>query len=134
MIGPLVARFLQMLLYALRKRVLEIGTFTGYSAISMAAALPPDGRVITCEVDEQHAATALRHINASPYADRISIQLRPALDTIARIDGLFDFVFIHADKADYLNYLEAVLPKLANRFDSSGQHPVEWERPQRIAV
>jgi caffeoyl-CoA O-methyltransferase len=113
MIGPLGARFLQMLLYALRpQNVLEIGTFTGYSAISMAAALPPGGHIVTCEIDPRHAAIARRHIDASPYADRITIELGPALQTIARLEGPFDFVFLDADKVSYLHYLEAVLPKL----------------------
>jgi caffeoyl-CoA O-methyltransferase len=114
MVGSLEGRFLQMLAHALRPQlVLEIGTFTGYSALSIAAALAPEGRIITCEVNERHAEVARRHIASSPYADRISVEVGPALETIARTDGPFDFVFIDADKVNYLNYLEAVIPKLS---------------------
>jgi caffeoyl-CoA O-methyltransferase len=114
MVGPVEARFLQMLVFALRPRlVLEIGTFTGYSALSMAAVLPAGGRIVTCEASERHAAVARRHVAASPHADRITIELGPALDTIARLDGPFDFVFIDADQVNYHRYLEAVLPKLS---------------------
>jgi caffeoyl-CoA O-methyltransferase len=114
MVGPLEGQFLQMLVHALRPRlVLEIGTFTGYSTLSMASVLPPEGRIITCEVNERSAAVARRHIAASPYAERVSVEVGPALETIARIHGPLDLVFIDADKVSYLNYLEAVLPKLA---------------------
>jgi caffeoyl-CoA O-methyltransferase len=114
MVGPAEGRLLQMLVYALQPQaVLEIGTFTGYSAISMAAGLPPGGRIVTCEVNEEHARAARRNIAASPYGDRITVEVGPALDTIARLEGPFGFVFIDADKARYMAYLEAVLPKLA---------------------
>lgn len=114
MVGPVEGRFLQMLVFAMRPRlVLEIGTFTGYSSITMAAVLPPGGRIVTCEVDERHAETARRHIAASPYADRIAIEVGPALATIARLDGPFDLVFIDADQVGYLEYFEAVLPRLS---------------------
>ena len=114
MVGPVEARFLQMLVIALRPRlVLEIGTFTGYSALSMAAVLPPGGRIVTCEASERHAAEARRNVAASASADRITIELGPALDTIARLDGPFDFVFIDADQVNYHRYLAAVLPKLS---------------------
>ena len=114
MVGPLEGRFLEMLVYALKPRVvLEIGTFTGYSALSMAAALPDDGRIITCDISERHIEVARRHIQASPYADRIDIRVGPALDTINALDETFDFVFIDADKENYLNYFNAVRPKLA---------------------
>ena len=96
------------------RHVLEIGTFTGYSALAMAAALPPDGRITTCDVSEEHVAIAREHVDASPYADRIDIRLGPALDTIAHLDGPFDLVFIDADKSGYDAYYEAVLPKLAD--------------------
>src|SRR5437867_1842064 len=76
------------------RRVLEIGMFTGYSALSMAAGLPPDGHIVTCDVDPKAEAIARRHIEASPFADRIEIRMGPALDTIASLEGPFDFVFI----------------------------------------
>lgn len=114
MVGPVEGRFLEMLVHALgARRVLEIGTFSGYSAIAMAAALPPDGRIVTCEVDPTHAEHARSNIASSPHAGRIEVRQGPALDTVAALDGPFDFVFIDADKANYLAYYEAVLPKLA---------------------
>ncbi len=116
MVGPLEGRFLEFLVWLSRARsVLEIGMFTGYSALSMAAALPADGRLVTCEIDPERAATARRHFDASPFGDRIEIRLGPALDTLATLDGPFDLVFIDADKGNYANYYDAVLPKLADR-------------------
>jgi caffeoyl-CoA O-methyltransferase len=116
MVGPLEGRFLEALVFATgARRVLEIGTFTGYSCLAMAAALPPDGRVVTCDVDPGVLAVARRHIDASPYAGRIDIRQGPALDTIATLDGPYDLGFDDADKANYLDYYEAVLPKLADR-------------------
>jgi caffeoyl-CoA O-methyltransferase len=114
--GTIEGRFLEMLVWATQAtRVLEIGTYSGYSALSMAAALPEGGRIVTCEISEQHAEFAQRHIDASPYADRIEIRLGPALDAIAGLDGPFDLVFIDADKTAYPDYFDATLPKLAPR-------------------
>jgi caffeoyl-CoA O-methyltransferase len=114
MIGRLEGAFLEMLVHAVRARfVLEIGSFTGYSAITMAGALPPDGRIVTCEVDPEHAAMARAHIAASAFADRIELHEGPAIETISALDGPFDLVFIDADKPGYLDYYEAVLPKLS---------------------
>jgi caffeoyl-CoA O-methyltransferase len=116
MVGTLEGRFLEMLVAVSgATRVLEIGTFTGYSSISMAAGLPPGGSIVSCEVSERHAELARKHIAASPYADRIEVRLGPALETIAALEGSFDFVFIDADKGNYLNYYEAVLPRLSER-------------------
>lgn len=116
MVGPLEGRFLKMLVALVQPRlVLEIGTFTGYSSLSMAEALPPGGRIVTCDISEDHAAIARRHIAGTPYADRIEVRVGPALDTIAGLDGPFDLVFVDADKTNYANYLDAVLPKLAPR-------------------
>ncbi len=114
MVGPNEGRFLALMVTLTgARRVLEIGTFTGYSALSMAAALPPDGLIVSCEVDPDHAAMARRHIETSPYPDRIEVRLGPALETVAALDGPFDLVFIDADKTNYVNYYEVVLPKLA---------------------
>jgi caffeoyl-CoA O-methyltransferase len=114
MVGAIEGRFLEMLVFALQpRRVLEIGTFSGYSALSMAAALPPEGRITTCEISPVHAEAARRHIAASPYAGRIEVVVGPALDTVNTLPGPFDLVFIDADKTSYLAYYEAVLPKLA---------------------
>ena len=114
--GQLEGRLLEMLVFASGARqVLDIGTYSGYSALSMAAALPPDGRVVTCEVDPDHAAFARRHIEASPYSDRIDLRVGPALETIEELAGPFDLVFIDADKTGYRDYYEATLPKLSER-------------------
>jgi caffeoyl-CoA O-methyltransferase len=114
MVGTLEGRFLAAVVAMVRpQRVLEIGTFTGYSALSMAEALPPGGRIVTCDISEEHVALARRHIAASPYEDRIEIRVGPAIDTIAGLDGPFDLVFIDADKQSYVDYYEATLPKLA---------------------
>jgi caffeoyl-CoA O-methyltransferase len=116
MTGALEGQFLEMLVFALQPRlVLEIGTFTGYGAISMARALPADGRVITCDVDETTNAIARRFAASAGVADRIDFRIGPAIETIGSLDGPFDFVFIDADKTNYRNYYEAVLPKLAPR-------------------
>jgi caffeoyl-CoA O-methyltransferase len=114
MVGTLEGRLLTALVAMLRPRsVLEIGTFTGYSALSMAEALPADGRIVTCDISEEHLAIARRHIAASPYAGVIEIRSGPALETIATLPGPFDLVFIDADKASYSAYFEATLAKLA---------------------
>jgi predicted O-methyltransferase YrrM len=116
MVGPLEGRFLEFLVWLTgARRILEIGMFTGYSALSMAAALPPGGHLITCELDPERASIARRHFDASPFADRIEIRVGTALDTLPDLDGPFDLVFIDADKVNYSNYYEAVLPKLADR-------------------
>jgi caffeoyl-CoA O-methyltransferase len=114
--GTVEGRFLETLVYLTQPRlILEIGTYSGYSAQSMAATLPPDGRIITCELLPLHVNFAREHLEAGPYADRIEIRQGPALETIASLDGPFDLVFIDADKAGYRDYYEAVLPKLAPR-------------------
>jgi len=114
--GPVEGRFLEMLVFASEaERVLEIGTYSGYSALSMARGLPPGGHIDTCEIDERHAAVARRYVGESPYADRITIHVGPALDTVTQLDGPFDLVFVDADKTGYDGYYEAVLPKLARR-------------------
>jgi caffeoyl-CoA O-methyltransferase len=114
MVGTLEGRLLATLVAMLKpQRVLEIGTFTGYSALSMAESLPPGGRIVTCDISEEHVAIARRHIAESPFADRIEIKVGPALESIAALEGPFDLVFIDADKENYLAYYEAVLPKLA---------------------
>jgi len=114
--GTVEGRFLEFLVYATgARRVLEFGTFSGYSSISMAAALPAGGHIDTCEIDEKHAAVAQRYIDEAGYSDRISIHLGPAMETVERLEGDFDFVFIDADKGNYVNYYEAVLPRLSER-------------------
>jgi len=114
--GTVEGRFLEFLVFASgARRVLELGTFSGYSSISMAVALPPGGRIDSCEIDPSHADVARRYIERAGYADRITIHLGPALETIERLEGEFDLVFIDADKENYKNYYEAVVPRLAER-------------------
>ncbi len=114
--GAVEGRFLEMLVWAVRPAlVLELGTYSGYSALSMAAALPDGARIVTCELDAERADFAQRHIDASPYADRIELRRGPALETVAGLEGPFDLVFIDADKENYVNYYEAVVSKLAPR-------------------
>jgi predicted O-methyltransferase YrrM len=114
--GPIEGRFLELLVAGSgAKRVLELGTFTGYSALSMAAALPPDGRIDTLDIEPKHADVAQRYFERSPHGGKIRLHLGPALETIAKLEGEFDFVFIDADKPNYDAYYEAVLPRLAER-------------------
>ena len=114
--GTVEGRFLELLVYASgARRILELGTYSGYSSLSMAAGLAEGGHIDTCEVDERHAEVAQRYIDQSPYVDRITIHMAPALETIARLEGEFDFVFIDADKPNYVNYYEAVVPRLSER-------------------
>jgi caffeoyl-CoA O-methyltransferase len=97
------------------RRVLEIGTFTGVGALTMAAALPEGGLVTTLEVDVENAAIARRHIDASPVGHRVELIVGDALETIASLDGPFDLVWMDALKSEYPAYYDAVLPKLAER-------------------
>jgi len=93
-------------------RVLEIGTFTGYSALAMAEGLPDDGTLITCDVDPEATAIARRYWEQSPHGAKIDLRLGPALETIQSLAGPLDMVFIDADKASYVDYWEAVVPRV----------------------
>ena len=97
--GPVAGRLLEMLVWAGQpRRVLEIGTFSGHGTLSMAAALPADGHIDTCELDPERAAVAQSHIDRSPWAHQITIHIGAAGDTIDALPGTFDFVFMDADK------------------------------------
>ena len=114
--GQIPGTLLQMLIFASgAKRVLEIGMFTGFSAQMMAAALPDDGRVTTCDVDPKAIATAREYFARSPVGHKIDVREGPALDTMKRLEPGFDLIFIDADKGNYINYYEAALPLLAPR-------------------
>jgi caffeoyl-CoA O-methyltransferase len=116
MSGLAEARLLEALIVIGGARsVLEIGTFTGLGALTMAAALPAGGQVITLERDEEIAAVARRHIAESPVGDRVSLLVGDALETLRGLPGPFDLVWIDAWKADYPAYYDAVLPKLSER-------------------
>lgn len=96
------------------RRVLEIGMFTGFSAQMMAAALPDDGRIITCDIEPAHIKIARRFFERSPDGHKIEVREGAALDTMKTLEpGSFDLVFIDADKRNYINYYEAALPLLA---------------------
>lgn len=113
--GPVEGTLLRMLVQTSgAQRVLEIGTFTGYSALSMAAGLPADGELITCDIDQDTNAIAKSFWARSPHGTKIKPMLGPALETIGALPTKmrFDFVFIDADKENYVNYYEAVLPRL----------------------
>jgi caffeoyl-CoA O-methyltransferase len=113
--GPVEARLLEAFVVATRAtRVLEIGTFTGVSALSMASRLPPGGRVVTLEANEETAAIAQRHFDESPWGERIELRLGNALELVHEVEGPFDLVWLDAWKRDYGAYYEAVLPKLAD--------------------
>ena len=144
--GPVAGRFLELLVwFGQPRRVLEIGTFSGHSALAMAAALPPDGRIDCCEIDPERAAFAQRYFDRSEHGSKITLHLGPALETVHRLDGEFDLVFVDADKPGYVDYYEAVLPRLTERglivADNTlaGGRVVEGERPpiadfnQRVA-
>ena len=112
--GPIEGRLLGFLVWALRaSRVLEIGTYSGYSALSMASGLPDGGHIDTCELSEEHASVARRYIERAGLADRITVHVGSAAETLERLDGPWDFVFIDANKEGYIGYYEAVLPKLS---------------------
>ncbi|HET7572681.1 MAG TPA: O-methyltransferase [Gaiellaceae bacterium] len=113
-VGALEGAFLRFLVAMTRpQRVLEIGVFTGWSSIEMARALPPGGRVVACDVNEETTAIARRYAEEAGVADRIDYRVGDARETLAELEGPFDLVFIDAWKPDYVDYYEAVLPKLA---------------------
>ena len=116
MVGPLEGQFLGWLVWLSQaRRVLEIGTFTGYSSISMALNLPSDGRIISLDVNEETTAVARRYAEEAGVADRIEYRVGPAIEELGRLGGPFDLVFIDADKESYVDYYENVLPKLSDR-------------------
>jgi caffeoyl-CoA O-methyltransferase len=107
-------RLLEALVVISRARhVLEVGTFTGFGALSMAAALPAGGELTTVEKDDATAAIARQNIGRSPDAGRIRLIVGDTLEEVPRLDGPFDLIYIDAWKPDYVSYYEAVLPKLA---------------------
>ena len=114
-VGPLEGAFLSFMVFAKQpRRVLEIGTFTGWSSIAMASALPPGGTLVTCDVNAETTEIARRYAEEAGVAERIDYRLGPAIETLAGLDGPFDLVFIDADKRGYVEYYEAVVPKLAD--------------------
>lgn len=114
MIGPVEAALLRLLVQ-LRgaKRVVEVGTFTGYSAMAMAEGLPEGGELITCDISEEWTAIARRHWATSPHGAKIELRLAPASETLAALDGPIDLAFVDADKGGYPDYWDAIIPKLS---------------------
>lgn len=111
--GHLEGQTLKFLVFLARaRRVLELGMFTGYSALAMAEALPDDGELVACELDAEVARFARQCLRESPHGEKISIRIGPArvaLEELAGAGDRFDLVFIDADKAAYLDYLNRVL-------------------------
>ncbi len=113
-VGPLEGAFLKVMAMSVgAKRILEIGTFTGYSALCFAESLPDDGEVVTCDIDPESTALAKRYWAESPYGSKIQLRLAPALETLSNMDGRFDLIFIDADKANYVNYYQRALELIA---------------------
>jgi predicted O-methyltransferase YrrM len=114
-ISPDQGQFMALLIHLLdARRTLEIGVFTGYSSLSVALALPDDGRVIACDINEEWTSIARRYWREAGVEKKIDLRLRPALETLddliaAGEGGRFDFAFIDADKGNYANYFERAL-------------------------
>jgi predicted O-methyltransferase YrrM len=114
MVGRVEGKFLEFLVRSTgAMQVLELGTFTGYSSISMARGLTGTGRIISCDVNPDTTAIARRYAEEAGVADRIEYRLGPALDSLESLPGPLDLIFIDVDKENYVNYYEALLPKLA---------------------
>jgi caffeoyl-CoA O-methyltransferase len=114
-IAPDQGAFMTLLMRAIgARRALELGTFTGYSAICIARGLPADGRLLTCEISEEWADIARRYFREAGVEERIELRLGPALETLRSLptDERFDFAFIDADKQGYPDYYEEVLARL----------------------
>ena len=109
-IGPEQGALMQVLVRALgARRCLEVGTFTGYSALAVALALPSGGRVVCCDVSEEWTSIARRYWRMAGVQKKISLRLAPALETLKKLKGLYDFAFIDADKENYQAYYERCL-------------------------
>ena len=114
-ISPEQGTFMTILARAIGARhAVELGTFTGYSAICIARALPPDGTLLCCDVSAEWTAIAQRYWEKAGLSHKITLKLGPALDTLRALPGsvIFDFAFIDADKSNYRNYYEEVLKRL----------------------
>lgn len=113
MSGRLVGRLLGILIkISGTKRVLEVGTFTGYSAMTMAEALPEEGELYTCEYNERYGEIAGSFFDRSEHSSKITLIMGDARQTIPNIKGSFDFVFLDADKINYPEYYDMLLPRI----------------------
>ena len=112
-IGPDQAALMQLLVRSIgAKRCLEIGTFTGYSALAVALALPPGGRIVCCDVSKEWTDIARKYWSLASVSRKIQLKLGPALETLKTLQGPFDFAFIDADKENYQKYYERCLKLL----------------------
>ena len=117
-IGVNQGAFMSMLVTLLQpKFAVEVGTFTGYSALTVARALPPDGRLLCCDVSKEWTDIARRYWERAGVADRIELRIGPALRTLQYLphDPTVDFAFIDADKGSYIDYYEQLVPRLSKR-------------------
>ena len=113
-VGPIEGAFLKMMTQLVQATsVLEIGMFTGYSALCFAEALPANGTVLTCEIDEKPAALARQYFARSPIGKKIEVRMGPAIETMRHLTGPFDLIFIDADKLNYVNYYRRSLDLLS---------------------
>ncbi len=111
--GKLVGRLLKMLVQISgAKKILEIGTFTGYSAITMAEVLPPDGQIITIEMNIRYQEMAEKHFKEMGFSDKIKLMKGNAIELLDTLDQAFDFVFLDADKLRYPLYFEKIVPMM----------------------
>jgi len=109
-IGPDQGALLQVLVRMLRaKRCIEVGTFTGYSALCLALVLPRNGKIVCCDVSEEWTAIARRYWQKAGVAAKIDLRIAPALETLAKLRGRYDFAFIDADKPNYWKYYDRCL-------------------------
>jgi len=112
--GQLEGTLLQMLIASMRaRRVLEIGTFTGFAAQMMAAAIPDDGELVTCDIDPEAIEVARSFFGRSLHGHKISLREGPALETMRSLEPPFDLIFIDADKESYIAYYEEALRLLS---------------------
>ena len=115
-IGAVQGSFMTMLVRLLQPRLaVEVGTFTGYSALAVAKGLPPGGRLLCCDVSEEWTAIARSYWERAGVANRIDLRIAPALETLRSLPAgpTVGFAFIDADKANYINYYEELLPRLS---------------------
>lgn len=113
--GPLEGRFLKQCVQMIgARKAIEIGMFTGYGTLSIAEGLPPDGKLITCEINPKTIEFAQKYFSRSPHGKKIDIRKGPALETLKTLKPPFDFVFIDADKTNYPHYYEEALRLLGS--------------------
>ena len=115
-VGPFEGAFLKIMASVVQaKRVLEIGTFTGYSALCFAEVLPADGTVITCDIDLDSTTLAKKYLAQSPHGQKVDVKLGPALETLKTLKAPFDIIFIDADKVNYVNYYQQAVDLVSER-------------------